>query len=58
MKAIKNDLNFVLKMTQNQLIQSIEFHEIPMEVLYNSNLSTMSLVSNSEDSIILSIFNF
>ena len=62
MKIIKIDLTFVLKMTQNQLIQSIEFLKIPMEALYNSNFSTMSWVSDSEDltlkPTIISIFNF
>ena len=48
-KAIKTDLNFELKMTQNQLIQSIWFHRIPMEVSYHSNILTTSWVSVSED---------
>ena len=49
MKAIKIDLKFILKTTQNQLIQPIEFLGIPMEASYNSNPSTMLWVSDSED---------
>ena len=49
MKTIKTDLKFILKTTQNQLIQPIEFLGIPMEAWYTSNPSTMLGVSDSED---------
>ena len=49
MKVIKTDLNYIIKTTQNQLIQSIGFLEISVEASYNSTLLNMSWVSDSED---------
>ena len=64
---LDNENNYVYvklykEVTQNQLIWLIESLRIPMEVVYNSNLSTTSWVSDSEDLTLkirfLSILNF